>query len=1177
MRSGSFPEITDGKDILLALTILFGSSVSAKNEALYDTILREAAAHPELSYVLLVPEQASLYTQEEMVRRSPNHALMNIDVLTFNRLAYRVFEDLREPGKQILDDTGKLMLLRLVVREMEEELSVLRKNIRKQGFLEELKSLFSELSEYNVSPEKLLESAKRLPGHPGLVRKLSEISAVYGAFLTRLHRDYEMAEERLSRLSRLIPSWQETPDTVFALLGFTGFTPPQESVIEALLPRCRDLVLLADLGSGAELPGEKEEESLFHMSYVMCAKVRELAIRAGLPIREEKITEPRAVSDTIAKIEAGLFRWPQPSFAGSGKGLRILCAKTPEEEVRTLVSEILGKLREGYRLRDMAVISGDPKQYHEELEDRMRELQLPVFFDETRNMSENPLFLLIRNLMEVFTEEWSCESVTVLLKNPLVLGYLSRTLSESPDPLSPYERVCELENFCLARGIRGKSRFQKPFSGRYRRFAEGRLDSIREIQKAVLTPVSGLHEKIVRRGASVGERIEALREFLAETGAEQEMERIADETKRMDLEREYRRSFSLLSEFFDRTTELLSEERMATEAFSELLLSGISALRIGLVPPAKDELIVGDLLRTRLHRVRFLYVLGANEGVLVRLRESGGLLSEQERELLSEAALTLAPTSREEGFSAQFYLYRLLTSPSEELYLSYAQSDGDGRKMSPAPVVGKLLSMFPDLRTEDAEKPAAGEMLLPGIGTVSDGLLYAAESLRERMDPAHPRPFSEEDLALSRWMLSKEPSRERMLSIFRAAVFSYQPEKLSEGIAARLFGSSVQETVSRLERYAACPFAHFLTYGLSLTERPEYRVEVTDLGTMLHDSINAFFVRMNERGFRFSELTDEDTEALSDEAAALVTENYGEGLMQDSERNRYLRVRIRRLVRRTAEILRKQWQAGDFETAETEVPFGWGEAFDALRVPVPGGGRISLAGRIDRLDLSHQGGKITYRIIDFKSGRKDLDYTRAYYGLQLQLLIYMEAARTGLEKRFPGASLQPAGVYYYHIDDPMVEAESAEKAQKIIEKQLQLHGITNSDPAVIRVSDRDFPEGDGVVSGLRMKKDGSFFSYAKVAAEEEFSELGSFARKKAAELTAEMQRGEIPALPYRYGGESGCSYCAYRSVCGFDARIPGYRMKRLQEKTLQDLLQTAPDRAPLQDDTGTDPGSGTDT
>ena len=1140
----------------MALTILYGSSISVKNESLYDTILREAKKHPECSYVLLVPEQASLYTQEEMVRRAENHALMNIDVLTFNRLSYRVFEELREPGRQILDDTGKLMLLRLVVREMENELLVLRKNIRKQGFLEELKSLFSELAQYNVSPERLLDSAKKLPGHPALQRKIGEISQLYGAFLARLHRDYEMAEERLVRLAKLLPSWGAASDTVFALTGFTGFTPPQEAVIEALLPRCRDLVLSADLGSGAVLSEQQDEDSLFRMSAVMCARIRELAIENSIPVTERTVTGLREVSDTVQKIEAGLYRWPQPMFPDSGAGLRIVCAKSPEEEVCVLIGEILEKLRAGYRLRDMAVISGDPSRYHDEMEERMRELSLPVFFDETRSMAENPLFLLIKDLMEVYTEEYSFESVMVLLKNPLYQRYIARALSESPDRYSVYERVCELENFCLARGIRGKSRFEKPFSGRYRRFSEGRLEPLNELRELALKPVLLLHETVCRRGATVGERITALLDFLSEIHADEEMTALSEETERLDLQREYAGSFSLLSEFFDRIQTLLPDDRMTTEAFSEMLSSGIGALRLGLVPPAKDELLVGDLRRTRLFGVRFLYVIGANEGVLPRLKESGGLLSDQDRELLQETALSLAPTGKEENFSAQFYLYRLLTSPSEELFLTYARTDSDGKGQNPATVVGKLLSMFPAVAVESTESSEDGGRVLsaPGISSVSDGMIYAAVRLREAGDSEHPAVLHESDFSLFSWLLSHENTRERFLRTLRAAVFSYQPEKLSEQTAQILFGTSVQESVSRLERFAACPFSHFLNYGLALSERPEYRVDVTDLGTMLHDSIDEFFRQMKEKRLDFSALTDGETDELSECAAAVVTEKYGEGLMQDSPRNRYLRIRIARLVRRTAEILKKQWQAGTFRRIETEVPFGWGEAIDALRLPLSDRKKISLAGRIDRMDTAESDDSVTLRIIDYKSGRKDVDYTKVFYGLQLQLLLYMEAAKAGAAQKYPGKQSRFAGIYYYHIDDPMVEAENEQEAMEKIEKELQLHGVTNSDPDTIRFTEREFPDKSTVVSGLRMKKDGSFPNYAKVATDGELAALGDYAKEKAVSLFRSMQAGDIPVRPYKSGAESGCTYCPYRSVCGFDTRIKGYRAYSLRKKDLSDLV-----------------------
>ena len=1133
----------------MALTILYGSSVSVKNEYMLDTILREAEKHPEYSYVVLVPEQASLYTQEEMVRRSKRHALMNIDVLTFNRLAYRVFGDLGEKSQQMIDDNGKLMLLRLVAKELEDELVVLRKNLSKQGFLTELKSLFSEFSEYNVTPDKLSESAAKLSSHPALQRKLSELSLLYRAFLRRLHQNYEMAEERLSRLARCMDRWQPASDTVFSLTGFTGFTPPQEAVLSSLLESAREIILTADLGSGCTLYEQREEDDLFHMTYTMCSRMKEAAIKKGLPIREETITETAGISGSILKIEAGLFRHPEKVFPEGGEGIRVLSADTPEAEVRVLIGEILRLLRSGMRLRDMAVISGNPSCYHEEIEDKMRELSLPVFFDETRALTENPLFRLVMELLDVFEESYSFESVITLLKNPLYIRYLDRQLKESKDGLSAYDRVCEFENFCLARGVRGKNRFEKAFTGRYRRFEASRLPAVNELREEALAPVFILHEGLMKRGALVFRRIEALREFLASLNTEEEMKALSEAEERLDLSREYAGSEALLMDFFEKTAALLHDEVLPFEAFSELMRSGIASLRMGLVPPSRDELLVGDLMRTRLQGIRHLFVIGANEGLLPSLKESGGLLSDSDREILGEASVILSPTAREESFFAPFYLYRLFTGAKESVTVIYAHSDGSGRSLNPAPVVGKLLRLFPKLSIETQTVCAEA------VETAQDGLLYTAGRFRESFFEEGKTPLQEGDWALASWLFENPDSRKSLKSILEAAAFRYQPEKLSEESASALFGGAVQESVSRLEKYAACPFSHFLSYGLMLSERPEYQVDRADLGTILHDCINRFFEMMNQKKLRFDGLSEPVLAGLSEAAVQAVTEEYGEGLMQDSARNRYLIVRVSRLVARTVAVLKKQWEAGDYDETETEVPFGLGYPFMPVRLSPVNRADLFLQGRIDRMDLSRRSEGIYVKIIDYKSGKKSLDYTKIWYGLQLQLLLYLEAAKSGLSAANPRREIIPAGVYYYHIDDPMVDAKDEKEAEELIEKSLQLSGLTNSSPEAIRLIDREFSGSSSVVASLRKKKDGSFYDYAKVATGQELQRAAAFSRKKAEEIVGEMLSGEVGVQPYRYGEETACSYCPYRSVCGYDERIPGYRMRRLKKKELKDLSE----------------------
>ena len=1152
----------------MGLTILYGSSVSVKNEILYDRILREAKDHPERSYVILVPEQASLYTQEEMIRRAKNHALMNIDVLTFNRLAYRIFRETGEKERSMIDDTGKMMLLRLTVRELEDELLVLRRNLHRTGFLDELKSLFSEFAEYNITPEKLTESEGVLGDHPGLQKKLHEISRLYGAFLKRLHQNYEMAEERLAHLARCIPAWESAGNTVFAMTGFTGFTPPQEAVLSALLVRSPELFLTADLGSGEEISDGQEEDSLFHMSYVMCSRLKEAAIRHSLPVREEYIRETGAVSELIRKTEAGLYRWPPVTFPGKAEGLRLLVAPSPAEEVRALFSSIMEKLRDGARLREMAVIAGDPARYHDDIAEKAEELKLRVFFDETRSMTEDPLLQLISEVLAVFSEDYSYESVTALLKNPLVVRYIAGVLPPDEEGGTAYERICEFENFCLARGVRGKSRYEKAFTGRYRRFFEGRLPAINEVRKAAMEPVFSLHEGIRGRNASVHERLEALRKYLEDVGAEDGMNALAGEVSEPDKRREYERSYALVEEFLDKTDALLGAERLNYDSFSEALLSGLGSLHMGLVPPTKDELLVGDLLRTRLQGVRFLFVIGANDGVLPKPQEEGGLLSEADRELLAGMNIALSPTAREENFSAQFYLYRLFTGAGETLTVSWASSDADGRGLQPSPAVRKLQALFPEAETKLAgrEDRESEEDFLSELSAPQEGLLFAAERIREAVSDEKREALSGAAYTLSKLLLLEEETKDAMDKVLRAAVFRYEPERLTEDTAARLFGTSVQESVSRLERFSSCPFLHFLDYGLKLEERPEYTVETADLGTMLHDGINSFFVLLKEENIPLSALSDEKRRELTEKAVREVTENYGEGLMADSAKNRYLAVRIARLIERTAVTLKEQWEAGDYDKSGTEVPFGIGAEMPAVRLDTRSGRTIYLQGRIDRMDFTEKNGRVYVKIIDYKSGKKEVEYTRVYYGLQLQLLLYLEAAKLGLKKAHPGREIVPAGIYYYHIDDPMVEAADEEAAEEEIRKKLQLVGVTNADPDAAVLIDRDFAVSPSVVHGLRLKKDGSFYSTASVASPEEMQKLGAFARKKASEIAEELQHGEIRVQPYEYSQESACTYCDNRNICGFDPRLPGYRARRLQKKTLQDLTEEIPsEEAPTGD------------
>lgn len=1132
------------------LQIVYGSSISHRTDRIYDELLHLAARNPDAHYIMLVPEQASLTAQQELIQRAPGHGLMNVDILTFNRLAYRVFEAVGENGGNIIDETGKLMLLRLVLEQVGPQLSVLKRNINKEGFLEELKSVISELVQYNISPEALAESAAELNEHPLLQKKLKDIAVIYRAFMELLHRDYSMAEERMVHLAGILKKWPDISNVVIAMDGFTGFTPPQYEVLRVLLQHCPKMILGAAIGSGRTADANMNEEDLFHMTAHMAAEMKELAVVCGTEVEEYTVTEEKPVSDAIQHLEKALFVYPKKKFAEETDRVRIVRAKNPAQEVEIVLSEILSAIRSGLKYRDLAVICGDPAAYRDEIETQFARAGVPCFIDATLPMDSNPLFLLVDNVLSVFENSFSHDQLVNLMKNPLMIAYFEQQ-ERTEDVLSTYERVCEVENYALSLGLRGKSTYEAAFTMTPAQTAASRLPRINETKSLMLEPVFALYDALSSGAVSVRDRLTALTVFLESVNAYQTMKSFAAEYEAAGewlLQREYEHAYELLMDLFTETDGILGGKTLSADEFTDVLKAGMGAMSLGVVPPTKDRVVVGDLKRTRLGNIRRLYVIGANEGVLPKRPSEGGLLSEIDREILGENRLKLAPGAREESFNAQFYLYLMLTKPTDALLMTYAATGADGKAQLPSYIIGNLQSLFTGLEPE--RTPSELDL----VNTRASGFEYLAEDLRifrENGDGEEKKNAA----ALYRQLGDGENLSPEMEAVLNGLFYRKEDESLRKDTAIRLYRENISGSVTRLERFAGCAFEHFLMYGLDLKERKEFEINAADMGTLLHASIERFFKIARENGEQWFELTDEHRQELAEQAAFEIAAEYNHDILRDNARNEYMINRVTRMTARTMWALTKQWEAGSFEKTAQEVHFSAVDSPEILRVSLGDDLYLSLIGQIDRMDTAEADGKIYLKIIDYKSGRKDVDLTRVFYGLQLQLPLYMEAAKSLLRKEHPEAEIVPVGMYYYHIDDPIVAEKPDRDPLEDIYSELRMNGITNSEEEAYTMVDRQLDGISKVVSGLRIKKNGEFYQDAKVADTEELEALGRHALNKSRELAREIMSGNIAIAPYRYKEESGCDYCAFNSVCGFDPRVEGFTKVSLKGRTIEDFIQ----------------------
>ena len=548
-----------------------------------------------------------------------------------------------------------------------------------------------------------------------------------------------------------------------------------------------------------------------------------------------------------------------------------------------------------------------------------------------------------------------------------------------------------------------------------------------------------------------------------------------------------------------------------------------------MIPAAADRVVAGDLRRTRLDQIRALFFLGVNEGVVPSDAHKNGILTEQERELLKRNEMELAPTAREEGFMERFYLYLMLTKPRERLILSWPVLSAEGKTLRPSSLIAAFRKRFPDVPVQKAK-----ELMDPAISP------YAARQavIRWLEEPESLRQRAEK--ALYSWLSNEGGQREDMERLADACTFTYKERGIGRAAAADLYGAVLNGSVTRLEGYAACAYAHFLNHGLELKKLREYELDLSDMGNLFHRTIDRFFREVRAKGGDFSAIGEQERKRLVKECVAKVAGEYRNTIMKSSARNAYLERKVERIADRTVQALLYQLRKGDFVPEAFEVDV-------SLRIPLKTGQALDLRGRIDRMDVLEDEDRIYVKIMDYKSGSTSFDLALLYHGLQLQLPVYMDAALRMEKTKHPGKEAVPAGIFYYHIDDPLLERKEGMTEAEIeegIRKKLRMNGLVNSNLEVIRHMDREIEKESDVIPVAL--KDGLIQeTRSSVAGGDRFSSLTGFVRRRLEQMGEEILEGNIEVSPYKQGNRTACDYCPYHGVCGFELKTAGYSYRRL--------------------------------
>ena len=1136
----------------MSLRFYFGPSGSGKSHRIYEEIMQRAAQEPGRNFLIIVPDQFTMQTQKDLVMRSDRGGILNIDVLSFGRLSHRILEEVGTKEMPVLDDTGKSLVLQKIAADLKEQLPAMGSLLHKQGYIHEVKSAISEFMQYGISTQdmdKLIASAEK---RGALAMKLRDLKALYRGFQDYIRDHFITTEETLDVLRRSLVKSKILPDSVVVFDGFTGFTPIQNRLIQELMRVCEETIVTVTIGEEEDPYQMDGEQKLFHLSKKTVADLVKLAAEAEVTRGEDVFVKggPNRFTEAPALwyLEQNLFRYQYEPYMEKQREIHMFEALSPREEVHQTALYIRKLIREeGLTYRDIAVVIGDLEGYASYVETEFGQLEIPCFLDRTRGIVLNPMIEYIKSALQLYIRDFSYDTVFHFLRSGM--ADISR------------EEIDELENYVIRTGARGYRTYSRLFTRRTEEMQQGSgqedteraeetMERLNRIRQQFADTVEILH---MAPRAKAGEYVDHLYDFLEQNQVQQ---KLLNYQQRFEQEgdlakaREYAQIYRLVMDLLDQIYELLGEEEISLQEFADILEAGFGEITVGTIPQNVDRIVVGDMERTRLKQVKVLFFLGVNDGNIPKNASKGGIISDMDREFLIESGTEMAPSPRQQMHIQRLYLYLNMTKPSERLYLSYAKVNSDGKGIRPSYLIDTVRKLFPQLAVEYPQNRSRLEQ----IEGRQEGARYLAEELREYADGTLREEERQDFYLMYRAYEADPEGRDRLTA---AAFRRYKESGLSRIVARALYGRQLENSVSRLETYAACACRHFLQYGLSLQEREEFGFEVSDMGNVYHAVLENFAGKLAESGRTWWDFDENFATQAIKEAVEGYAATYGETVLYSSARNEYAITRMSRILTRTVLTLQQHLKQGSFQPDDYELSFRFAEDLDSIHVDLSEEEKMHLQGRIDRIDVSEDAEHVYVKVIDYKSGNKKFDLAALYYGLQLQLVVYMNAAMELESRKHPDKEIVPAALLYYHIDDPTIETPvelTQEQINEEILTKLRMNGVVNSDPAVVERLDR-FLQDKSKVIPVEKKKDGSFSARSGILSREELHVVSAYVDTKIRQIGREILDGKIAANPYEKGNEEACTYCAYKKVCGFDGSIPGYEKRQLEDLDKQTLMQ----------------------
>jgi len=1122
----------------MLLDLIYGKIGSGKTEKCIELIEKTLEKNPGHKAVLTVPDQYSFTAEKRIVEKLGGTGLNGVEVLTFSQFFRRYLNQ----GKNYLSPSGKQMLYYRAITKNENAESIFARSAQKSGFVDEIAQLASEMKRYMITPEILRDTAGDEDSI--LARKLREFADIFENYNSMLKPEFVDSEDDFLRLAQYIIDSDEFENTHIWFDGFADFMPYHYAVIKAFLTRA------ASVHVSLPIDEASDEEGVFSLTFKTRERLKKMCEENGARLYEQ-YCDDESKSVKSAELLHLIKNWDtrKKVFDQKAENISLFCARDLYSEIEHVAKGIWEEVKNGKRFRDIGVMCSDMGQYSHLIEAVFGDYNIPYFTDIGLPVTEHPIILTLLAAFEITEENWSYESVFKYLRT----GFVYEKNEEGVFSLNR-ERIDRLENYVLRQGIRGKKEWLSPDD--WEENAGGVFDAVLEEQKktydnmekinairrTVIKPFERFYENTSGR-RSVRELAKALYEFLLDInlyeGIGKEVYKLNQEGRRNEAE-QMKEIWNLLIEVINQAAVVLGDEHSKKEDFMNMIRAGFSKAVLQIIPSGLDCVSVGDAGRNSPVSFKSAFFVGAVAGTMPNEAKTGGILTDAERKTLSKKGVEAAADSEAKARQENFKFFKSVTSVSEKLFFSYPVSDLEGVAKQPAAIIKDFYKMFPDMNisddlldVQDTTVFNSKQAFLYVMNAVSDkSMKKNAEEIKKH--------FKDDEEFLRKIKMAEYASEYRKV----------QPEITKES-AKLLYEDKHNYSVSRLSDYAACPFNYFVKHGLKAKEQEIYKIQKFEIGSLLHWAVCEYCKEVENGCKNFKEttdkwrvLTDGESDTIIDKIMSDIATRVLGRVSRNKNKIEYLLQRMKKILKRSIEIVRLSLSRGEYSAVcyeeKFEIEVEWKKR------------KITLDGIIDRVDAAEYPaeGKISLRIIDYKSGKKDFNVVSISNNTDMQLVVYSIAAtelykKGSLGRAQKGLSPTVGGILYNKLRDDMVSCTSSDmdKLDELLKKDMKLDGVIVSDGDDIKAAksmDKTLNAGkksEFMKLVVNAKGDNLDMRYSAVASREKFNILTDFVRKTTVKLDEEIYSGNIDISPTSGKSTNSCAYCKYREICLYDANI----------------------------------------